>query len=114
MQNVATKVDRPKKSAFQPTYLDAEELLQLFKILKGSKLELPVLVAAFYGLRRAEVVGLKWDAINFERRTLTVKHTVTTISLDGKEMDLAQDSAKTKSSMRTLPLINPFTDFFGR
>jgi len=111
-QNVATKVDRPKKSTFQPTFLDADELFSLFNILKGSKLELPVLVAAFYGLRRAEVVGLKWDAIDFERGTLTVKHTVTTITLDGKEMDLAQDSAKTKSSMRTLPLIDPFTDFF--
>ena len=36
---------------------------------KGTKLELPVLVAAFYGLRRGEVVGLKWDAIDFERGT---------------------------------------------
>ena len=111
-QNVATKVDRPKKNAFQPTFIDADELLHLFDILRGTKLELPVLVSAFYGLRRGEVVGLKWDAIDFERGTLTVKHTVTTITLDGKELDLAQDSAKTKSSMRTLPLVSPFTEFF--
>ena len=52
-QNVAMKVDRPKKNDFQPVFLDAEELQKVFEALKGSKLELPVLVAAFYGLRRA-------------------------------------------------------------
>lgn len=59
-QNVAMKVDRPKKNDFQPVFLDAAELQKLFEIIKGTKLELPVLVAAFYGLRRGEVVGMKW------------------------------------------------------
>lgn len=111
-QNVATKVERPRKNAFQPNFLDAAGLQQLFEIVKGTKLELPVLVAAFYGLRRGEVVGLKWDAIDFEKKTLMVKHTVTTICIDGKEIDLAQDSAKTKSSLRTLPLVGQFEVFF--
>ena len=35
---------------------------RLFEAIKGTKLELPVLTAAFYGLRRGEVIGLKWDA----------------------------------------------------
>ena len=63
-QNVAMKVDRPKKNDYQPVFLDAEELQHLFEVVKGTKLELPVLVAAFYGLRRGEVCGLKWDAID--------------------------------------------------
>jgi integrase len=29
---------------------------------KGDPLELAVILGAFYGLRRSEVVGLKWDA----------------------------------------------------
>ena len=52
--------------------------------VKGTKLELPVLVAAFYGLRRGEVLGLKWDAIDFERGTLTIKRTVTSVNVGGK------------------------------
>ena len=51
------KVDRPKKNDFQPVFLDAAELQRLFEVVKGTKLELPVLVAAFYGLRRGEVLG---------------------------------------------------------
>ena len=71
-KNVADKVDRPKKNSFQPVFLSAEEMETLFRELKGSKLELPVMVAAFYGFRRGEVVGLKWDAIDFERGTISV------------------------------------------
>ena len=111
-KNVADKVDRPKKNSFQPVFLSAEEMEKLFKALKGSKLELPVMVAAFYGFRRGEVLGLKWDAIDFERGTISVTHTVTTVELDGKRTELAQDSAKTKSSLRTLPLVGAFKDYF--
>lgn len=111
-QNVAMKVDRPKKNDYQPTFLDAAELQKVFEAVKGSKLELPVLVAAFYGLRRGEVCGLRWDAIDFERGTITIKHTVTSTQLDGKKQIIAQDSAKTKSSMRTLPLVGSFAEYF--
>ena len=112
VQNVADKVDRPKKNSFQPVFLSAEEMQKMFEALRGTKLELPVLVAAFYGFRRGEVLGLKWDAIDFERGTISVIRTVTTITLDGKQMEIEQQSAKTKSSLRTLPLIGSFREYF--
>ena len=112
-QNVAMKVDRPKKNDFHPVFLDAAELQHLFEVVKGTKLELPVLVAAFYGLRRGEVLGLKWDAIDFERGTLTIKRTVTSVNVGGKTQIIEQESAKTKSSMRTLPLVGRFKEYFA-
>ena len=110
VQNVADKVDRPKKNSFQPVFLSAEEMQKMFEALRGTKLELPVLVAAFYGLRRGEVVGLKWDAIDFEANTLEVKHIVTQASIDGKKVLVQADRAKTKSILRTLPLVPPIRD----
>ena len=112
IQNVADKVDRPRKNSFQPVFLSAEEMQKMFEALRGTKLELPVLVAAFYGFRRGEVLGLKWDAIDFERGTISVIRTVTTITLDGKQAEIEQQSAKTKSSLRTLPLIGSFREYF--
>ena len=111
-QNVADKVDRAKKNSFQPVFLSAEEMQKMFEALRGTKLELPVLVAAFYGFRRGEVLGLKWDAIDFERGTISVIRTVTTITVDGKQTEIEQQSAKTKSSLRTLPLIGSFRESF--
>lgn len=106
------RVDRPKKNSFQPVFLSAEEMQKMFEALRGTKLELPVLVAAFYGFRRGEVLGLKWDAIDFERGTISVIRTITTITLDGKQTEIEQQSAKTKSSLRTLPLIGSFREYF--
>lgn len=112
VQNVADKVDRPKKNDFQPVFLSADEMQEMFDALRGTKLELPVLVAAFYGFRRGEVMGLKWDAIDFERGTISIKRTITTVMEDGVYREVEQQSAKTKSSLRTLPLVGSFREIF--
>jgi len=104
--------EMPRKNSFQPVFLSADEMQKMFEALRGTKLELPVLVAAFYGLRRGEVVGLKWDAIDFEQGTISVKRTVTSTIIDGKYQEFEQQSAKTKSSLRTLPLIGSFREYF--
>ena len=105
--NPADKVERPKKDRFVGSFYDADEVNALFEAAKGSKLELPILFGAFYGLRRSEAIGLKWDAIDFDQNTITIRHTVTSCDLDGKRILVAADTTKTKSSMRTLPLV-PF------
>ena len=110
--NEATKVDRPKKIKYEPQFLKADELEIMFKALRGTPFELPVLVASFYGLRRGEVLGLKWDAIDFDACTITIKRTVVSTLVDGKREILRQDSTKTKSSYRTLPLVGKFKQYF--
>ena len=105
--NPADKVERPKKDRYVGRFYDADEVNALFEAAKGSKLELPILFGAFYGLRRSEAIGLKWDAIDFDQNTITIRHTVTSCDLDGKRVLVASDTTKTKSSMRTLPLV-PF------
>ena len=110
--NPADKVERPKKNEFKGSYYSADEIHALTEIAEGTKLEIPVLLASFYGLRRSEALGLKWDAIDFERGTISVIRTVTTITVEGKQMEIEQQSAKTKSSLRTLPLIGSFREYF--
>lgn len=105
--NPADKVERPKKDRYVGSFYDADEMSALFAAAKGSKLELPILLGAFYGLRRSEVIGLKWDAIDFQQKTVTIRHTVTSCDLDGKRILVAADTTKNKASMRTLPLV-PF------
>ena len=58
-------------------------------------------------MRRSEALGMKWDAIDFERNTITIRHTFTIVDLDGKRIEVTSDQTKTKSSMSTLPLV-PF------
>ena len=108
--NPADKIDRPKMERFVGSFYDSDEMNSLFEAAAGTRLELPILLGAFYGLRRSEVIGLKWDAIDFANETITIRHTVTTCNLDGKQVLVASDTTKTKSSRRTLPLVQVFKE----
>jgi len=104
--NPADKVEKPKLLPYNASYYDDESLNLLFEKLEGSRLFLPVLVAAFYGLRRSEVMGLRWSAIDFKKKTISICHTVAMVRDDeGKRYLVQKDRTKNKSSFRTLPLI---------
>lgn len=108
--NPADKVERPKADKFIGSFYDSNEVQALFEAAKGTLIEIPIFLGAFYGLRRSEALGLKWDAIDFQNNTITIRHTVTSCNLDGKHIQIAQDTTKTKSSMRTLPLVPAFKE----
>ena len=66
---------------------------------------IPIVLSAYYGFRRSETLGMRWSAIDFENKTITVNHKVTELTENGKTIVYAEDKLKTKSSYRTLPLI---------
>ena len=104
VNNSADKVKRPKKNIFVGSFYSDNELNVLFEKSKNDPLHLVILLTAFYGLRRSEVLGLKWSAIDFENRTITIKHTIVEIKVNDKYKILGKDRTKTKASHRTLPL----------
>ena len=107
---VTGKVKRPKIERFVGKFPLESETIKLFKAVKGHKLELAVIFGVFYGIRRSEVVGLRWESINFEANTITIEHTATEANVDGKKISLASDTTKSKSSFRTLPLVPKIRD----
>ena len=112
--NPADRVTRPKKNTFESEPYSLAELEVLFEKVKGDPLEFGIIMAAFYGLRREEVVGLKWNAIDFENKTIAIKSVVTAANVDGKQVLVQKNTAKTKSSLRTLPLVPPIEDLLLR
>lgn len=105
-ENPIDEVDKPEKNHFVGKFYNAEELSKVFMLTKDTNLEVPVLMGGFYGLRRSECVGLRWSAIDFVNNVFYINHTVTTPRVDGKLKIVAKDRAKTKSSLRALPLEN--------
>ena len=103
-ENPIDEVEKPEKNQFIGKFYTAEELSRLIELSRGTKLEIPVIMGGFYGLRRSEVVGLRWSAIDFENNIFYINHTVTTPLIDGVTKIVAKDRAKTKSSLRALPL----------
>ncbi len=112
--NPAEKVVLPRMQGYVASYYNEKELAVLFEKVKGTPLELGVFLASYYGLRRSEILGLKWSAVDFERKTITIKHTVMTVNENGKERLIQKDRTKNKSSYRTLPLVAPFEELLLR
>ena len=105
--NPADRIIISKPEPFKGDYYLDSEVLNLFEVIKGHKIELVVLLTAFYGLRRSEVIGLKWSAFDFNHDCFSIRHTVTTCNVKGERVTIKKDKAKNKSSLRTYPLI-PF------
>lgn len=91
-------------------YFENEELLHLFEVAENTTIRLEVIIAAVYGLRREEVLGLKWDCIDFIGKTITIKHTVQRFKINGKTQFVVKDKTKSQSSYRTLPLFDFIED----
>ncbi len=103
--NPADKVDRPKKNKYLASFYSKAELSTLFEATREDPMSIVIQLTAYYGLRRSEVLGLRWSSIDFTQNTLSVNHKVTEGKVDGKMMLFTEDKLKTKSSFRTLPLI---------
>lgn len=100
--NPAQKVPIPhkRKTQLQPeAYLDSSEVPVLMSAIKGHELEYAIKVTLRYGLRRSELLGLKWDAIDFDKKTILIRHTVTKM-----KTIIVQDTTKSDASYRKLPL----------
>lgn len=105
VNNPADKVKRPKKNIFVGSFYSENELNTLFEKSKNDPLHLVILLTAFYGLRRSEVLGLKWSAFDFTNNTIIIKHKVIETIVDDKRTLLLKDKTKNLSSYRSLPLM---------
>lgn len=97
--NPCTFVKLPKQQKSIPNFYNEEQLITLFDRIRTEELYPLIYVTVMYGLRRSEVLGLKWDSVNFANKTVTIKHTVIRFS----EV-IEKDGTKTESSYRTYPL----------
>ena len=105
LSNPADRVKRPKKNKHISSFYTKEEILTLLDIAKDDPIYIPIVLSAYYGFRRSETLGMRWSAIDFENKTITVNHKVTELTENGKTIVYAEDKLKTKSGYRTLPLI---------
>ena len=103
--NPADRIERPKKSQFIGDFYSIDELEKLFSACKNDPLEIVILIASFYGLRRSEVLGLKWSSIDFEKNIITIKHKVIQRNAKKNRSMVLKDKTKNKASYRSLPLL---------
>lgn len=105
--NPCQLLDLPSVPRYEAHFYDEQQLQTLLQAAKGDPLYSMIQLAMIYGLRRSELLGLKWDSIDFVRKTMTIRHTVSKVT-----KAVAKDKTKTASSYRSFPLTEDASRLF--
>lgn len=99
----------PQKVRHHGQFYNERQLQDLYAALQDEPILPLVKITALYGLRRSELLGLQWDSIDFEAKTMTIQHTVVKVT----EL-VAKDKTKNASSYRTFPLTEEALSIFSK
>ncbi|MEG0779972.1 MAG: tyrosine-type recombinase/integrase [Oscillospiraceae bacterium] len=71
-RNPMERVDAPVKVPQEYSFYSPIQLQRLFAAAAGTVLELPVKLAAYLGLRRSEICGLRWGNVDLQNWVITI------------------------------------------
>lgn len=92
---------KPVRAVDDIHFLTVDEQKRFLEAAKGSHNYAQYALILETGLRTGEMIGLTWDAIDWEKRTLTVNKT---LEFRYKQDEWRAGPPKTESSYRTIPL----------
>jgi integrase len=98
-RNVAKLVDAPRWKRPEVKPWEPSEASRFLEAITGERLEVAYLVALSLGLRRGEVLGLRWSDIDFEAKSITIAQALARV---GGKLQFIEP--KSRQSRRTLPL----------
>lgn len=104
-KKIANEYAREKNT--DEEFFSYEEAQIFLRNIKDHELFELYYLTIFFGLRREEILGLRWSAINFKEKTMTINHTVT----KGTGVNRI-NTTKTASSRRTYPLTDEQLEMF--
>ncbi len=89
------------KSTTEKKVLEIDEQEKFLKCIEGHRYELPFRFILQTGLRVGELTGLKWEDVDFQKKTISVRRNV---GFDYNKKEWITGDPKTKSGFRTIPL----------
>lgn len=96
--NIMEKVEPPKTQKKEMSFYTIEELALLLDIISAKPaLDIAVHIAVYTGLRREEILGLKWDCVDFDNSIFTIKKAITKAG-----STVIEKMPKTKGSYRKI------------
>ncbi|WP_105618650.1 site-specific integrase [Vallitalea okinawensis] len=101
-KNPAKTAVLPKAKRFKPHIYEGEETRQLLEAVRGTDLEVPINLLVGLGLRRGELLGLRWKDVDFDNKRVHIRQNL--IQLQNTKLHFKEP--KTESSIREIALSN--------
>lgn len=98
--NVARLVKKPKQTKHEICPLTVEQMKAFLSEAKNHRFYVPFLLECHTGLRRGELLGLRWRDINIEKKTISVNQSL----IRTRQKGLVMSDPKTEKSKRTIPI----------
>lgn len=98
-KNPCDTIELPQSQRYKANFYTATQINAFFAAIKDEPLYPLYRITFMYGLRRSEVLGLKWDSIDLDTGTLTIRRTVVSVI---KKVE--KDKTKNQTSYRSFPL----------
>ena len=98
----------PKVFRKEMRVLSREEQKNLITASRNHRLGIVVILDLFTGMRLGEILALRWNDIDFDKKIIYVKNTikrVTTHNANGNKTEIILDTQKTENSFRIITLI---------
>src|SRR5262249_18457942 len=99
VRNPAEAVDPPRITRREMNVLDHTQAAQLIKAAEGSRLHMPIFIGLAAGMRRGEILGLRWKDVGLEAAILSVAQ-----SAEQTKTGVAFKTPKTARSRRAIDL----------
>lgn len=94
----------PKKKKYISKMPDIPRLLEIFKVVQGTEIEIPVLLAAWLGLRMSEIRGLKWENVYDDYIIIN------NVIVDAEDAPVERDITKSYTSTRKVWISKRLSD----
>ncbi len=109
-RNVCKSVTLPKVKKYQAEVYDEDEIQKLLVAVKDTDMELPVLLAVSLGLRRGELLGLKWKHIDFDNAIISIEDNLVEVRKELSDDRMMTKSPKSISGLRKISISKSIID----
>lgn len=103
-KDIASLVEAPRLEKKEMNVWSVDQVNEFLKFTKHSRYSPVFFLAAYTGMRKGEILGLHWNDINFEEKTIRISKTLYKV----KDRYLLHEP-KTKSSIRTIYMDDDIT-----
>lgn len=108
-RNPSDRAKKPRKIRKEPDAYSLEDYQRLFEAAKKTKIFPEIVLAMVYGLRRSELLGLRWSCIDWSKRIIEVSLSVTRVNNEW----YFNEAMKTNGSKRKLAISEPIANFLN-